>query len=268
MAGPGDREYLEAKAVRLEDRVAVVTGAAGHIGSAIVARLLAEGALVVASDRAFPAQERDHARITRVSIDLREPGAGTQLIDRAVQVHGRVDALVLNAGKATDGDLDQAEEGFWHEDIEVNLTTNLGLVGAAIGAMRAQGGGAIVAISSVNAHADFGTPAYSAAKAGLESLMRSVAARHGRDGVRANSLVLGTILTQAWHERVERDPAVFDRIRQCFPLGRVGKPADVAGVVAFLTSDETAWMTGASIVLDGGLLIANPAFTSAIFGTE
>ncbi|RIQ18999.1 SDR family NAD(P)-dependent oxidoreductase [Jiangella rhizosphaerae] len=252
--------------MRLANTVAVVTGAAGHIGSAITARLLDEGATVVASDLRF-AQADDTARVTRVPLDLRDHGAGRHLIDTAVQEHGGVDVLVANAGKATDADLD-GDDDLWRDDIDVNLTANVGLFGAAVRAMRARGGGAIVAISSVNAHADFGNPAYSAAKAGLEALVRSVAARHGRDGIRANALVLGTVATPAWRERVERDPEVFEKLRACFPLGRVGRPDDVAGVVAFLASADAAWMTGSSVVLDGGLLVANPSFTSTVFGAS
>ncbi|WP_157987754.1 SDR family NAD(P)-dependent oxidoreductase [Jiangella endophytica] len=251
---------------RLTSSVAVVTGAAGHIGSAIVRRLLDEGAAVVATDRAFPAAEDDAARVTRVPLDLRERGAGRRLVETAVERYGRLDIVVANAGKATDGDLDQGDEELWSDDIEVNLTANVGLLGAAVAAMRTGGSGAIVAISSVNAHADFGNPAYSAAKAGLESLVRSVAARHGRDGIRANALVLGTVATPAWQERIDRDPDVFEKLRASFPLGRLGRPEEIAGVVAFLVSGEAAWMTGSSIVLDGGLLIANPSFTSTVFG--
>jgi meso-butanediol dehydrogenase/(S,S)-butanediol dehydrogenase/diacetyl reductase len=252
--------------MRFTDKVAVVTGAAGHIGSAIVARLLAEDATVVASDLTFPA-DSPPARVTRVPLDLRERGAGRRLVELAVRQHGRVDIVVNNAGKVTDGDLDQQDEDLWRDDIEVNLTANIGLVVAAVGAMT-RDAGVILAISSVNAHGDFGNPAYSAAKAGLESLMRSVAARYGRDGIRANSLVLGSVATPPWQQRVDRDPELFERLRSCFPLGRLGRPDEVAAVAAFMISEDAAWMTGSSVVLDGGLLVANPSFNSLVFGTQ
>ncbi|MGW3951882.1 SDR family NAD(P)-dependent oxidoreductase [Streptomyces sp. NPDC004752] len=251
--------------MRFADQVVVVTGAAGGIGSIIVSRFVEEGAHVVASDREFPVGSGASDRVTEIRADLAAPGAGRHIIDAALATHGRVDVVVANAGRATDGDIDCVAEETLQEDVAINLSANFGLFGAAVTAMRPRRSGVLVAISSVNAHEDYGSPAYSAAKAGLEALIRSVAARHGIDGIRANSVVLGTIATPAWLARLERDPSMLERLREIFPLRRVGTPADVANLVTFLASAEASWMTGSSVVLDGGMRIANPQFTATVF---
>ncbi|MEU6718079.1 SDR family oxidoreductase [Nonomuraea sp. NPDC046802] len=251
--------------MRFAEKVVIVTGAAGGIGSSVCARFADEGARVIAADREFPA-DRSGAR--HVVEDLSTPGAGQRIVDAALQAHGRVDVVVANAGRATDGDLDEVDDVDLRQDLTINLSANFGLFRAAIRAMREQGSGAFVAISSVNAHEYYGSPAYSAAKAGLEALIRSVAARHGIDGIRANSVVLGTIATPAWKDRLAREPGMLEQLRELFPLRRIGTPADVAALVAFVASEEASWMTGASIVLDGGMRIANPQFTTAVFGSQ
>ncbi len=252
--------------MRFADKVVVITGAGGAVGPPIVARLLAEGARVVATDKSVPDREHWGEATVWVQADLRERASGKRIIDAALEAFGRVDVVIANAALATDGDLGAADEDYWADDITVNLTANVGLVGAAVAVMRQQRSGVIIAVSSVNAHADFGTPVYSAAKAGLESLMRSVAGAYGPEGIRANSIVLGTIATEGWRHRVAKNPEIFEILRAIFPLRRIGTPADVASLISFVASDEASWMTGASIVLDGGLLIAHPDFRSQVFG--
>ncbi|HEX2243270.1 MAG TPA: SDR family oxidoreductase, partial [Gammaproteobacteria bacterium] len=117
--------------------------------------------------------------------------------------------------------------------------------------------GVILNISTVNALAYYGNEAYSAAKAGVLSLTRSLAVRYGPFGVRANAIAPGTLRTSAWKERRQRDPDVFERLAKWYPLGRVGEPEDVAGAALFLASDEAAWISGAMLPVDGGLTVGN-----------
>ena len=126
--------------------------------------------------------------------------------------------------------------------------------------MVAQGGGAIVNIGSVNGLMYFGNPAYSAAKAGLLSLTRSIAVEYGPKGVRANMVSPGTIRTNApsWTARLKRDPKVFDKLARWYPVGRVGRPTDIAAAVAFLAADEAAFVNGTNLVVDGGLTAGMP----------
>jgi meso-butanediol dehydrogenase/(S,S)-butanediol dehydrogenase/diacetyl reductase len=109
----------------------------------------------------------------------------------------------------------------------------------------------------VNALAYYGNEAYSAAKAGIISLTRSLAVRYGPLGIRANAIAPGTLRTPAWEERRQKDPDVFERLAKWYPVGRVGEPEDVVGAALFLASDEAAWISGAVLPVDGGLTAGN-----------
>jgi NAD(P)-dependent dehydrogenase (short-subunit alcohol dehydrogenase family) len=123
--------------------------------------------------------------------------------------------------------------------------------------MTKNGSGVILNISSVNALGYYGNEAYSAAKAGILSLTRSLAVRYGPSGVRVNAIAPGTLRTPAWEKRREADPGVFERVARWYPLGRIGEPEDVAGAALFLASDEAAWISGAVLPVDGGLTTGN-----------
>jgi NAD(P)-dependent dehydrogenase (short-subunit alcohol dehydrogenase family) len=120
--------------------------------------------------------------------------------------------------------------------------------------MLEHGKGAIVNIASVNGMTGLGNDAYSAAKAGVINLTKNVAVRYGGRGIRANVVSPGTVRTPIWSERVARQPEIFERLQSWYPLGRVGEPADVAGAVVFLLSDEAAFVNGTVLTVDGGLL--------------
>jgi NAD(P)-dependent dehydrogenase (short-subunit alcohol dehydrogenase family) len=118
-----------------------------------------------------------------------------------------------------------------------------------------QGAGAVVNVGSVNGLLALGNPAYSAAKAGLLSFTQSLATEYGPKGIRANMVSPGTIQTgsPSWQKRLARDPDVFEKLARWYPVGRVGKPTDIAAAIAFLASDEAAFVNGANLVVDGGL---------------
>jgi meso-butanediol dehydrogenase / (S,S)-butanediol dehydrogenase / diacetyl reductase len=117
--------------------------------------------------------------------------------------------------------------------------------------------GVILNIASVNALTYFGNEAYSAAKAGVLSLTRSLAVRYGPFGVRVNAIAPGTLRTPAWEQRRQKNPEVLERVARWYPMGRVGEPEDVAGAALFLASDEAAWISGAVLPVDGGLTAGN-----------
>ncbi len=123
--------------------------------------------------------------------------------------------------------------------------------------MIEHGSGVIVSIASVNGIAFFANEPYSAAKAGLISLTRSMAVRYGKHGIRAVAIAPGTIRSPLWQERVDKEPAIFERLVRWYPLGRVGEPEDVANAAAFLASDDAAWISGDVLRVDGGLLAGN-----------
>jgi NAD(P)-dependent dehydrogenase (short-subunit alcohol dehydrogenase family) len=168
-----------------------------------------------------------------------------------------VDILVNNAARATDRDFLDLDEEQWEGDVSVALKGSFLCSRAVLPDMTSRGSGVIINVSSVNALGYYGNEAYSAAKAGIISLTRSLAVRYGPSGVRSNAVVPGTLRTPAWEERMRQDPEVLERVAAWYPLGRVGEPEDVANAALFLASNEAAWITGVALPVDGGLLAGN-----------
>ncbi len=156
----------------------------------------------------------------------------------------------------------------WQRDLQLTLTGPVLCTRAVLPGMLGGGHGCIVSVVSLNAFIALGNEAYSAAKAGLVSLTRSTAVRYGPQGVRANAIAPGTILTYARNQktRLARDPQVFERLRKWYPLGRAGKPDDIAHAALVLCSREAAWITGTVRRVDGGLLAGNLPFTRELHG--
>jgi len=243
--------------MRLADTTAIVTGGASGIGHAIVRRFAAEGASVVVADIAAERAEAVAAEVDRaraVHVDVTNAADVERLVAEAIGAFGRVDVLVNNAGFAAADALLETDEETWHADVSLNLEAAFLCSKAVLPGMIERGSGVIVNIASVNALAYFANDAYSAAKAGMISLTRSVAVRYGHHGIRANAIAPGTIRTPLWQERIDKEPAIFERLLKWYPLGRVGEPEDVAAAAVFLASDDAAWITGEVLRVDGGLL--------------
>jgi meso-butanediol dehydrogenase/(S,S)-butanediol dehydrogenase/diacetyl reductase len=240
---------------RLDGRTAIVTGGGSGIGKAICRRFAADGASVVVADIAGDRAEEGAAEIGGRAVQADVTVAAD--VARMVEVAGRVDVLVNNAGGGMNDDLLEIDGDEWDDDLALNLKSAFLCTKAVLPQMTERGGGAIVNIASVNGLAFFANDAYSAAKAGLIQLTRSVAVRYGRFGIRVNAIAPGTIRTPLWQERVDKRPAIFERLVSWYPLGRVGEPEDVADAAAFLASDEARWITGEVLRVDGGLLAGN-----------
>jgi meso-butanediol dehydrogenase/(S,S)-butanediol dehydrogenase/diacetyl reductase len=246
---------------RFADRVAIVTGAGSGIGREVARRLAAEGARVVVADRAGDRAEEVAREIAAAGgqalatrTDVSAAGEVAAMAAAAREAFGPADVLVNNAAIARGDDVLQIDEATWDEQLAVDLKGAYLCAREALPAMIERRRGAIVNVATVNALSALGDDAYSAAKAGLISLTRSLAVRYGRHGVRANAVAPGTIRTPVWRERLEKDPQVFEKLAAWYPLGRVGEPEDVANAVLFLASDEAAWITGVVLRVDGGLL--------------
>jgi len=242
---------------RFAGRVALVTGAAHGIGAAVVRRLSGEGAAVVLADVDTAAAEETAAtldpaareRTLLVTCDLTDPASVDAAAEAAVARRGRLDAVVNVAGGALPhpDQLDGGTDDDWAATVDLNLTGPARLVRATAPHLR-RPGGAVVLVGSVNGLAAFGGDAYSAAKAGLGVLARNLAVRLGPDGVRVNVVAPGTVRTRVWD-----DQGGPDRLAPMYPLGRVGEPEDVAAAVAFLASDDAAWITGVTLPVEGGV---------------
>ena len=172
-----------------------------------------------------------------------------------------MDVLVNNAGISRAANLKQTTGEGFRKDVEDNLNGAYYCSVAVLPGMQAKGGGAIVNISSVNGLSSFGDPAYSAGKAGMISLTRSMAMEYGRFGIRVNAICPGTVRTPVWQHRVDREPEILTKLQKWYPLGRVVEPTDVANAVAFLASDNAAAITGVALPVDCGLTAGNIVMT-------
>jgi meso-butanediol dehydrogenase/(S,S)-butanediol dehydrogenase/diacetyl reductase len=240
---------------RLEGKAALVTGGGSGIGRAICGRFADEGASVVVADIAGDRAEEVAAEIGGRAVQADVTVAAD--VARMVEAAERVDVLVNNAGYGTANDLLEIDEETWDDEVAINLKAAFLCSKAVLPGMIERGGGVIVNIASVNGLAFFANEPYSAAKAGMINLTRSMAARYGPRGVRAVAIAPGTIRTPLWQERVDKEPAIFERLVRWYPLRRVGEPEDVAAAAVFLASDDAAWITGEVLRVDGGLLAGN-----------
>jgi NAD(P)-dependent dehydrogenase (short-subunit alcohol dehydrogenase family) len=248
---------------RHDKTTALVTGAAHGIGRAIARHLAREGAAVAVIDLdADGASETarliqtDGGRAFAFGADITNMDALTGAIDACETALGPVTLLVNNAAFTDAGDLPGIGLEAWHKEIDVNLNGSYHCLRAILPRMQARGGGAVVNISSVNGVRYFGNPAYSAAKAGLINLTQSVASEYGRQGIRCNAVLPGSVRTDniTWTIRQQKDPQIFEKLARWYPLGRVAEPEDIAKAVSFLGSDEASYITGVSLPVDGGLL--------------
>jgi NAD(P)-dependent dehydrogenase (short-subunit alcohol dehydrogenase family) len=247
----------------LNDKVALVTGGAAGIGSAIVRRLLDGGARVgIADIRPAPDELAvDADRLSFTTTDVRNDAQITEAVATTVQRFGRLDILVNNAGILRFTPLASLARSDWDGVIGVNLTAPAFCAKAALPHLRATGGGSIVNIASIQSvltGPEFA--AYAASKAGLLGLTRSLALELGPSGIRVNAVLPGYIRTELFMSDAERlgegDPQRFiERLEPDIALRRIGEPSDVAEAVAFLASDAARYVNGAALTVDAGVTV-------------
>jgi len=245
---------------RLTDRIALVTGAANGIGRASALRLAREGAHLALVDRegdTLQGVARDVETTGRQALAITADWTDGRAVQDAFATirkqFGRIDILFNNVGQSAReraSEFHASEEATWRFVIEVSLVATMRATRLAVEEMRARKGGRIVNMSTESAfYGDVGFVDYAAAKMGVVGFTRSLARELAPFHVNVNAVCPGAIRTRA-HDRLPRE--VIDRVRNSVPMGYVAEPEDVAGVVAFLASDDARYITGQSILIDGG----------------
>lgn len=240
-------------APRLDGQIALVTGAAGGIGSATVAALAEAGATVVATDLADGAREWPAgARFQRCDVTSSDDTGA--VIDAVIADHGRIDILVLCAGTISHAPLGESTDEEWRAILDVNLFGVVNPVRKLFPIMSAQGYGKMVALGSIAAKIGgvASGPSYVAAKSAVHGLMKWVAKAGAGKGVYANIVAPGPVETPMWSKVTQRAaPSAHGSV----PLGRYGQPEDIAQSILFLASPQSNWITGTVLDVNGGMLM-------------
>lgn len=245
--------------MRLKDKVAIITGGGSGIGRASAELFAHEGAKVVVADFNEKAGQETAAAIRRaggeaifVRVDVSDPAQVQQLVNTTLQTYGGIDILVNNAGVLLFGTaLDTSQED-WERVIAINLTGTFLVSKAVLPHMIARGGGSIVNLtSSTGAHdAAANTVAYVTSKGGVALLTRAMAIDHAKHNVRVNAVAPGPTDTPMLREAMS--PEQLAAFAATFPMGRLGRPEELARAILFLASDEASFVTGAILAVDGG----------------
>jgi NAD(P)-dependent dehydrogenase (short-subunit alcohol dehydrogenase family) len=250
MRAGGDGERMK----RFAGKVALITGASTGIGMATVQRMLEEGGRVYAGHRGGTPIELGGA--TPVKLDVIQEQDWTAAIDFILSEEGHLHVLVNNAGLRESGAVEATTLEQWYRLIDVNMTGAFLGCRAAVPALRRSGGGSIVNVGSITGIR--GTEemvAYSASKSGIVAMTSSLALDLARDNIRVNAVCPAAIRTRMVTDWLSAEPdseAAEAKVLAKHPIGRIGRPEEVASVIAFLASDDASFMTGLSIPVDGG----------------
>jgi NAD(P)-dependent dehydrogenase (short-subunit alcohol dehydrogenase family) len=252
----------EERIMRLEGKVAIVSGAASGMGAATARRFAKEGARVVIADMLEAEGRQVAADITRANgtaefmrLDVTSEDDWKRVVDATVQKYGKLDVLVNNAGISGSAVSDMLDTEAWDKLMAVNSRGVFLGTKYAVLAMQKVGGGSIVNLSSIsgNTGQTMTHMGYNASKGAVRTLTKSTAVQFGRDGIRANSVHPG-LMPPMRSSGATADPAVRAKMLQGVPLRRAGEVDEVANAVLFLASDEASYITGAELYVDGGYL--------------
>ena len=253
---PGPVDLREETVMRLEGKTAIVTGAGRGIGAGIAVKLAAEGAIVACADLnvedARKTAETCGGGAWATMLEVSSSPECDALVRDVVQRHARLDILVNNAGINRDAMLHKMTDEQWHQVLDVDLSGVFYMTRAAARVMREARQGRIINISSASWLGNIGQANYAAAKAGVVGLSKTASRELARNHVTVNAICPGFIDTAMTRGL---PAAVREQQLAKIPLGRAGDPADVANVVAFLASDEAAYITGEVINVGGGYII-------------
>jgi 3alpha(or 20beta)-hydroxysteroid dehydrogenase len=250
----------------LTDKVAIVTGAARGIGAAVAERFVLEGARVALLDKRADLCTAVADRLNSVrsdtalalTLDITDETAWLRTVEEIAGRWGGVDVLVNNAGIMRVQPIAECDGDTFRKVIETNLVGAYLGIRAVMSSMQTRGGGSIINFSSAQGfEGRFGMPAYTASKFGIRGLSKTAAIELGPLGIRVNTVAPGPTVTEMTR-REGWTQADYDRAYALYPLGRMGAPAEIASVCAFLASEEASFVTGADLVADGGVTAGKP----------
>ncbi len=249
----------------LENKVAIVTGAASGIGEASARRFAREGAMVVVADIRHAKAEAvaqairdEQGEAVAVEVDVADAASVEAMVNAAVAQYGRLDVLFNNAGTLRPGTAVELSVADWDFVMAVNVRSVFLGAKFAVPHMVAQGGGSIINTASISGlHGDGGAICYAASKAAVINLTRALSTDHGPQGVRVNAICPGTIETPPV-KRMMAEPVVLERNVNAHALRRLGRPEEIAAAALWLASDESSFVSGEAIVVDGGLRAQSP----------
>ena len=242
---------------KLANRVAIVTGAASGIGLACSQRFAREGAIVIGTDIQEPGdwqvvQDASPASWFR-TLDVTDADAQRAVAQQAVEEHGRIDILVTAAGIGDGGPVSMIEDDAWDRVIDINLKGTYLSIKSVLDTMMVQRSGSIITIASVEGlQGTEGGSAYNASKGGVVLLTRNVAIDYGRMGIRCNVICPGFIETPMLNQVMDSLPDFKADVQRQTKLNRLGKPGEIAAAACFLASDDASFVTGHTLVVDGG----------------
>jgi meso-butanediol dehydrogenase/(S,S)-butanediol dehydrogenase/diacetyl reductase len=242
--------------MRLKDKTAIITGGGTGIGLACARLFAQEGARVIIfgrrQDRLDQAQKEIGSAVLAVQGDITQEKDTIHLMKTALKQMGKVDILVNNAGTFAPSPLHETDDAIWDQTFNINMRGLFQLTRKVLPQMIAQGSGSIIHISSIlGMIAVPQTAAYNASKGALNQFSKSIAVEYGGQGIRSNAVCPGMIETEMTEE-LRSDKALMQEFLKGYPLGRFGKPEEVAQACLFLASDESAFITGATLPIDGG----------------
>jgi meso-butanediol dehydrogenase/(S,S)-butanediol dehydrogenase/diacetyl reductase len=242
--------------MRLQDKTAIITGGGSGIGLACAQLFAQEGARVAIfgrrQDRLDQAQKEIGDSVLAVQGDITKSDDTARLVETAMKQLGKVDILINNAGTFTPSPLHETDDDVWDQTFNINMRGVFQLTRKILPQMIKQGSGSIIHISSIlGMIAVPGTSAYNASKGALNQFSKSIAVEYGGQGIRSNAVCPGMIETEMTEE-LRSDKALMQEFLKGYPLGRFGKSEEVAQACLFLASDESSFITGATLPIDGG----------------
>ena len=249
----------------LTDKVAIVTGGGSGIGEATSLRFSQEGAAVIVADMRLRKAEAVAKQINEqgghalaIEVDVSIPESVATLVDRTVAEYGQLDVMFNNAGTLRPGTVIELDVDDWDLVMGVNVRSVYLGGKFAIPAMLNSGGGSIINTASISGlHGDGGAVAYAASKAAVINLTRAMSTDHAADGIRVNAICPGTIETPPVMRMME-DPVALEINMRAHAIGRLGRPEEIASAALWLASDESSFVSGEAIVVDGGLRAQSP----------